>query len=406
MPMIYLDNNATTQPEPAVTDAMLEAQRDLWANPSSVHRFGQQVRRRVELARQTLAALLGAAPRQLVFTSGGTESNNLALHGVLDGVSGGGGVLITTPIEHAAIREPAEILRRRGVELVLLSVDGDGCIDLDHLDQMLAAHAGPQRTTLLSVQWANNETGVLQPMADIAARVAAHRDSKRSRLYLHSDATQAVGKIPVDLSQLAEVDLLSLSAHKFHGPKGVGALYIRRGVRLHAQQQGGPQEMQRRGGTENVPGIIGLGVAAELARQFLAEPTRIERLAAMRDRFEQAIIAQLPGTMVNSGTSRRLWNTSNLAFVGLEAEAVLIGLSERGLCASAGAACSSGSLEPSPVLLAMGIPEPAAHGSVRFSLSRHTTDDELEQSTALTVQVVSKLRQTLPLGIETDGHGG
>ncbi len=386
-------------------DAVLEAQRDLWANPSSVHRFGQQVRQRVELARQSLAALLQVAPRQLVFTSGGTESNNLALCGVLDGTStgtsGGGGVLITTPVEHAAIREPAELLRQRGVELVLLSVDRDGRVDVDHLEQMLTAHVAPPRTVLVSVQWANNETGVLQPMADIAARVAAHRTSKRSRLFLHSDATQAVGKIPVDLTKMSQVDLLSVSAHKFHGPKGVGALYIRRGVRLHAQQHGGPQEMQRRGGTENVPGIIGMGVAAELAQKCLADPARIEHLAAMRDRFEQSIIAQLPGTLINSGSGPRLWNTSNLAFVGLEAEAVLIGLSERGLCASAGAACSSGSLEPSPVLLAMGMPEPAAHGSVRFSLSRHTTDDELEQSTALIVQVVSKLKQTMPLGTES-----
>ena len=378
MDWIYLDNNATTRPAPQVVEALREACEDLWANPSSVHRFGQLVRQRIELAREQVARLVGCRGRELVFTSGGTESNNLALHGLLDAAlrQGQKAVLLTTPVEHSAVREPAEALQSAGGEVGWLAVAGDGRVKLDALEQALAEHTAAD-LVLVSVQWANNETGVIQPV-------------------------QAVGKLPVDLAQ-TDLDLMSFSAHKFHGPKGIGGLFVRRGVRLRAIQQGGPQEREKRGGTENTAGILGMGVAAELARAFLQDQSGIDRLRALRDRFEQAVLQAVPGAQANAGPpefsdSPRLWNTSNIGFPRLEAEAILLALSERGLCASAGAACSSGSLEPSPVLRAMNVPEPLAHGSVRFSLSRFTQEEEIERAIERVPQAVARLARTMPVG--------
>jgi cysteine desulfurase len=336
----------------------------------------------------------------LVFTSGGTESNNLALRGVLGGAGPHGGkrVLITTDVEHAAVREPGEALAGAGVELVKLPVDASGVLDPQGLGAALARYATPGATVLVSVQWVNNETGVIQPIEELVACCRAMAQGHgETRVLAHSDATQAVGKMPVDVHG-AGVDLMTLVGHKFHGPKGVGALFVRSGVKLRAQSIGGPQERDRRGGTEDAPGIIAMGVAAELAEQFLSDTQELARLTALRDRFEQGIRAALPDTVVNGGGAQRIWNTSNLGFPGLEAEAIVLGLSERGLCVSAGAACSSGSLEPSPVLLAMGVPEPVAHGSIRFSLSRFTTDAEIDDALVLVVQVVAQVRRALPLG--------
>ncbi len=400
MDWIYLDNNATTQPAPAVVAVMDRVNRDLWANPSSVHRFGQQVRHEIEQARVAVANLIGTRPRDLVFTSGGTESNNLALRGMLDrGV--GQSVLVTTAVEHAAVREPAAQLEKRGasggggVRVVMLPIDGDGVVRVADVASALDEWPDDARV-LLSIQWANNETGAIQPIEEIATLVNDRRSGGQG-VYLHVDATQAVGKLPIDLAA-NPIDMMTLSAHKFHGPKGIGALYIRRGVRLQPQLHGGPQERDRRGGTEYAPGIIGMGLAAELAGAFLADSARLAELASWRDAFESQLLERLPGTVVNSAGARRLWNTSNLGFEHVEAEAVLIALSEQGVCASAGAACSSGSLEPSPVLLAMGVPESIAHGSVRFSLSRDTMRDELDRAIESVVQVVTRLRQTLPMG--------
>ena len=259
------------------------------------------------------------------------------------------------------------------------------------------------------MQWANNETGVIQPIAEIAAAVASARASAaaaghRIKLLLHVDATQAVGKIPVDVAQ-AGIDLMTFSGHKFHGPKGVGVLWLGRGVRVLPLQRGGAQERERRGGTENTIGIMGLGVAAELAEKFLADAEKVEALTALRDKLERGIVEALPDTVINgfaragnSGGGGRLWNTTNLGFPGIEAEAVLLGLSEKGVCASAGAACSSGSLEPSPVLLAMGVPEPVAHGSVRFSLSRYSRAQEIDRALELVPAVVGRLMKTMPMG--------
>lgn len=399
MDWAYLDNNATTRPLPEVVEAVDQASRELWANPSSVHRMGQQVRQRIELARQSVAGLIGAAERELIFTSGGTESDNLALFGVapLDKLT-----LITTKIEHAAVREPAQRIEKRGGAVAYAGVDADGAVQLDSLSALSEQHGTPGRTTLVSIQWANNETGVIQPVGAIAQALQARRDQaadagQRIKLLLHLDATQAVGKLPVDVAQ-AGCDLLTLAAHKFHGPKGVGALWARRGVRLQPTHLGGAQERDRRGGTENTPGIIGLGVAAAHAKAFVQDPDAIERVRALRDQLEQGICQALPSTVVNSDGADRLWNTTNLGFPGIEAEAVLLGLSEQGVCASAGAACSSGSLDPSPVLLAMGIPEPVAHGSVRFSLSRMTTPADIERALEVVPKVVGRLMKTLPTG--------
>ena len=406
MHWIYLDNNATTQPAPPVLDAMQDVYENLWANPSSVHRFGQSVRQRLELARSSVAQLIQCRPRDVVFTSGGTESDNYALHGVLD--VDAPRVLITTPIEHSAIREPTDELAQTGVNVVKLPVDRDGRVDPQSLRDALAEHAvaaGAASVTLVSIHWANNETGVIEPIAELAQIVDAFRSEHTDRRVLfHSDATQAVGKLAVDVSGVP-LDLLTMSAHKFHGPKGVGVLYLRRNVRLKRMIRGGPQESDRRGGTENTAAIVGMGVAAELARQFLADAPAIEKLRALRDQFEQAICAQLPDTVVHSNSPAnrarpdegRLWNTSNLGFARLEAEAILLGLSERGLCASAGAACSSGSLEPSPVLLAMSIPEPIAHGSVRFSLSRFTTQADIDAAIKIVPEVVRRVGRTMPV---------
>ncbi|MEM1447143.1 MAG: aminotransferase class V-fold PLP-dependent enzyme, partial [Planctomycetota bacterium] len=258
-------------------------------------------------------------------------------------------------------------------------------------------------TTLVSVQWANNETGTIQPIAEISDALQAVNEERRERqlppAIFHVDATQAAGKLPVDVKAVP-VDLLTIASHKFYGPKGIGALYIRRGVRLVRQNIGGPQEVDRRGGTEHVPGILGMGVAAAQAAEFMAKPKDIQRVEALRDRFEAAMCEAVPETVINAEHAKhgRLWNTSNLAFPLLEAEAILLGLSERGVFASAGAACSSGSLEPSSVLLAMGMDEPRAHGSVRFSLSRKTTQEEIDAAVPVVLEVVSRLRQTLPMG--------
>ena len=399
MDWVYLDNNATTQPLPKVADAVDEASRELWANPSSVHRFGQQVRQRIELARQSVADLINAKPRELIFTSGGTESDNLALFGVapLNQLT-----LITTRVEHAAVREPAEFIEKQGGTVAYAKVDQDGVVSVDDLRALLGEHATPGRATLVSIQWANNETGVIQPIAAIADVLQARREhaveqGDRIKLLLHLDATQAVGKLPVDIVQ-AGCDLLTLAAHKLHGPKGIGTLWVRRGVRLQPTHFGGAQELERRGGTENVPGILGMGVAAEHANTFVQDTAEIARLQSLRDRLEQGICQALPNTVINSGGAERLWNTTNLGFPGIEAEAILLGLSEQGICASAGAACSSGSLDPSPVLLAMGIPEPIAHGSVRFSLSRRTTSAEIDRALEVVPKVVGRLMKTLPTG--------
>ena len=386
--MIYLDHNATTPPLPEVNDAVLHAQRELWANPSSVHRAGQAARAALELARRQTARLIGAKPAELVITSGGTESNALALSQCRRWVS--------TPIEHAAVREPLGAGLADGMHAAV-KPEPDGGVGIASLEAALdamaeAAASAGERTIGCSIQWANNETGRIQPMAGIGQAVEAVRGRWRDRgvdVLWHTDATQAVGKLPVDVKALG-ADLLSFAAHKFHGPKGVGGLYVRRGVRLRPVQVGGPQELSRRGGTENVPGVVGMGVAAEAAAAWLASE-QPERVAGLRDRFESAVLAAHATATVHHRDQPRLFNTACIGFRGLSAEGVLVGLSERGVCASAGAACSSGSLEPSPVLRAFGIPEPDAFGSVRFSLGRDVQEADLQATAGHLAAVLQRL---------------
>jgi cysteine desulfurase len=381
MDFIYLDNNATTRPAPEVIAAMQQALIDLWANPSSIHRAGQAVRRRVELARQSVAKLVGCTERDLVFTSGGTEAANLAIMGSLHAFPERR-VLVTSQIEHSAIRAAAGRLTENGCEVVWLPVDEDGLVDVSALSQLLKKRAG--EIALVSVMWCNNETGVIQPIEQIGALCQQHG------VRFYTDGTQWVGKMPVDVSRMP-IDLLSFASHKFHGPKGIGALYIKPRTKITPQTVGGPQERQRRGGTENVPGILGLGVAADLAHQWLQTSER-DRINAMRQRLERDICSEIEGALVNGANAPRNWNTSNIAFTGLETEAILLLLSEKGVCASGGSACASGSLETSPVLTAMNLSPDRANGSVRFSLCRDTTDAEIDRAVEIVVDVVSRLR--------------
>ncbi len=384
---VNLDNNATTRPLLEVADAVGRALREEWGNPSSVHRVGIAARRIVELARESIAMLVGAQPRELIFTSGGTEGANIALRGSLAHAIASDArrrVLVTSRFEHSAVRETAESLERSGVaEVIWLEGCSFGVPSFDALSALLAARAS--EVALVSLMWANNETGVVTPIAEYGALCRSHG------VRFHSDATQWVGKMHTDLASM-QVDLMSFAAHKLHGPKGVGALYVRRGVHLSPMQSGGPQERDRRGGTENVPGIAGFGVAAEFARKWI-ERGEIDRLAALRDGFERAI-CEATGARAHGSSGARLWNTSNIAFARLEAEAILLLLSERGVYASAGAACSSGSLDPSPVLLAMGVSPEEAHGSIRFSLSRETSSLELDRAVAVIVDSILKLRRS------------
>lgn len=358
---------------------MTEALTVHWHNPSSVHRAGQAARQQVELARQSVADLLGVKAREITFTSGGTEAIDLAVRGVLRALPAPRHTLVTTKAEHAAVRDIGEELEKSG-HTRWVKLSRDGLINPDDLAAQLTPDVG-----LVSIQWANNETGVIQPVAEIAALCRA------KGVLFHCDATQWVGKEAV---AAPPCDLLTFAPHKFHGPKGVGILWTRPGVRLRPLLLG-TQELGRRGGTENVPGIIGAGVACQEAADWLSNEAERQRLAALRDQFEKSILAKVPDAVINGRPAPRLWNTTNIGFPRLEAEALLMLLSERGLCASAGAACSSGSLDPSPVLLAMGVPDEVAHGSLRFSLSRETTEAELTEAAAIVGECVARLRLSM-----------
>ncbi|MBX3373985.1 MAG: cysteine desulfurase [Phycisphaeraceae bacterium] len=382
--MIYLDNNATTKPHPEVIAAVTQALTECWHNPSSVHRPGQVARQHVERAREEVATFLNCRPREIIFMSGGTEADNHAIHGSL-AAQPDRRVLVTDRLEHSAIRETAMRLEQAGTEVIWLESDRDGVIRVDHVQTVVSSRA--EEIALVSVMWANNETGAIQPMPEIAAICREHG------VRLHSDGVQAVGKIPVDLARVP-VDLLSFAAHKFYGPKGIGGLFVRRGCALGRYLTGGPHERELRAGTENVPGIVGLGTACRLAREWL-DSDGPARIGALRDRFERGILARVPGAVINSAGARRMENTSNIAFPRLASEALLLLLSERGLCAAAGAACSTGSLEPSPVLLAMGVDHALAGGSIRFSLSRDTTAPEIDAAIEIVAGVVERLRSTI-----------
>src|SRR5688500_8293094 len=381
MDVIYLDNNATTRPAPEAVAEMLPFLSEWYGNPSSVHRFGQRARQAIDEARGRCAALIGCGESELMFTAGGTESINSAVRGILAARAPRKRV-VTTTVEHSATRELCQQLGKEEVQVVPVRVDREGTLDLDELRLAVT-----DETALVTIMWANNETGVLFPVEQVAEICRA------KRVPFHCDGTQAVGKIPVDVAGLG-VDALSFASHKFHGPKGVGGLFVRRGVRIRPLMIGGPQERGRRGGTENVPGVVGMGKAAELAKDFLPQ---MPRVAAMRDRLEREILERIPDTHVMGDVEARLPNTTNIGFARLEAEAILLLLSEQGVCASAGAACSSGSLEPSHVLRAMRIDEKIAHGAIRFSLSRYTTDAEIDRALEVLPPVIERLRAVLPV---------
>lgn len=391
--MIYLDNNATTKPSRACVEAMREADEHAWFNPSSVHRAGQLARQKLELARRDIAELIGAKPREITFTSGGTEAIDLAIEGVLGALPATKRELVTTEIEHAAIRDLGEELGVLGRAKVSLVAPGqDGVIAAAAVAGAITAATG-----LVSVQWANNETGAIQPVREIAGM------ARGRGVLMHIDATQWVGKAPANVRDGGDdpwCDVITFAPHKFHGPKGVGVLWTHPRVRLRPRVPGS-QELGRRGGTENVSGIVGAGVAAVEARAWLADAAARGELATLRDRFEQRVLERCPQARVNgphgtTGNDHRMWNTTNIAFPRLEAEALLLMLSERGVCASAGAACSSGSLDPSPVLLAMGVAPELAHGSLRFSLSRGSTAAEVMEAADIVGQCAQSLRRTLP----------
>lgn len=382
--MIYLDNNATTRPCAAAVEAAELAMREAWQNPSSVHRAGQAARAHLELARKSIADLIGAKPREITFVSSGTESIQLAIRGVVHAQPKHDDppLVVSTKVEHSAIRELLSEMETRGEARVhWLEVDGAGIVQLESVADALA-----RKPALVSVQWVNNETGVVQPVEQIAAICNS------ANVLFHCDGVQWVGKEVTRLGTGGlNCALLSLSAHKFHGLKGVGCLYVRAGVRLRPQTPGS-QELGRRGGTENVPGVLAAGAAAREALAWLEDSSARDSLGVLRDEFEAEVLAGCPGAEVNGAGAPRIWNTTSIGFPKLEAEAVLLALSESGVCASAGAACASGSLDPSPVLLAMGVPPALAHGSVRFSLSRETTRDELKQAAAIVIRCVNSLR--------------
>lgn len=374
-----MDANATTPLLPEVLESMRPYFIEQFGNASSIHRHGQQARAAVEHARESVARLLHCRAAEIVFTSGGTESDNLALFGLVKP----GDHVITTSIEHHAVLHAAEKLRERGIEVTFLPVSAEGAVDPEDVRRALR----PQ-TTLISVMMANNETGVLQPVEEIG-RIAAE-----ANVYFHTDAVQAAGKTPIDVKSIG-CDLLSISGHKMHAPQGTGALYVRRGTQLEPLFFGGAHERQRRAGTENLPGLVGLGKAAEIALTSL-EDNSMQKLASLRDRLEQGILARVDEAGVNGGLLPRVPNTTNLWFDHLEGEALVIALDLKGLAVSGGSACASGATEPSHVLTAMGVPAARARAGLRFSLTKQTTEEDIDFALELVPAAVGRLRELSP----------
>src|SRR5439155_14636938 len=377
--IIYLDNNATTQLDPAVIEEMLPFLTKYYGNPSSGYGFAAMARKAINLARERLAALLGCEPTEIVFTSGGTESNNAVINSVLQ-LEPRGKNVITSAVEHSAVLRPCQDLAKRGCLVSFLNVDSHGDLDLGELEAAIRPE-----TTFISIMWANNETGVVFPIEKVA------EICREKRVPLHTDAVQATGKIPMTLRD-TPINFLSLSAHKFHGPKGVGALYVNRQTRFSPLVAGGGQENERRGGTENVASIVGLGKAAEVALKYLREDKC--NIRSMRDRFEKSVLGAVNGTSVNGAGATRLPNTSSVSFEGIESSAALLLLDREGICCSAGSACRTGSQEASHVLRAMNPSEDGARRSLRFSLGRFTTDAQIERAIEVVPKVIEKLRQS------------
>jgi cysteine desulfurase len=382
MDVIYLDNNATTKVAPEVVETMLPYLSEYYGNPSSMHSFGGNVGQEIKEARSSIANLIGASPEEIVFTSCGTESDGTAIRAALES-NPDKRHIITSRVEHPAIKSLYEILSKKGYRVTFVPVDNEGRLDLDYFYKSL-----DDDTAIVSLMWANNETGVIFPVEEIS------REVKDRDILFHTDAVQVAGKIPIDVNSTG-VDMLSLSGHKFHAPKGIGILYIRKGTKFAPYMIGGHQENGRRGGTENVASIIALGQAAKLAKQHLEENS-YACVSELRDKLESHLLERITYSMVNGDTANRLPNTTSIAFEYVEGEAILLMMNEHGICASSGSACTSGSLEPSHVLRAMGVPFTAAHGSIRFSLSRYTTEKEIDFVIEKMPPIINRLRELSP----------
>ncbi len=378
---IYLDNNATTRVAPEVLEAMLPYLREFYGNPSSMHTFGGQVGRKVRGAREQVAGLINAAPEEIIFTSCGTESDNTAIRSAL-ATNPGKRHIVTTRVEHPAVLSLGARLAQEGYRVTEIPVDAEGCLNMARYAKSLTPD-----TAIVSVMWANNETGVIFPVEEMAAQ------ARNRGILFHTDAVQAVGKIPIDMKN-SSIDMLSLSGHKLHAPKGVGALYVRKGTRYSPFLIGGHQEKGRRGGTENVPSIIALGLACELAAQKMTRENTYVKF--LRDKLEDSLLEKVPRCRVNGDRTNRLPNTSNISFEFVEGEAILLRLDEYAICASSGSACTSGSLQPSHVLRAMGVPFTMAHGSIRFSLSIYNTEQEIDTVIDTLPGIIENLRALSP----------
>jgi cysteine desulfurase len=375
---IYLDHNATTAISPEVLEAMMPYLEGRFGNPSSIHAYGQEAKAALYDARESVSSLINASPNELLFTSGGTEADNLAILGALEAAEGGRQHLIASSVEHHAVWNLMKALAKKGCPVTLLKVDRDGMVDPQELGRAMR-----DDTLLVSIMHANNETGVIQPVEELA------QVARKGGAYFHTDAVQSVGKIPVDVKAL-DVDMLTLSGHKIYGPKGIGALYVRRGVKLRPMLRGGGQERSRRPGTENLPGIVGLGRASELARSGLMSDN--ERVADLRDHLEKTVLDTISEATVNGAGAPRTSNTTNLSFANAEGETLVIALDLKGFAVSTGAACSSGSVEPSHVLQAMGLGTERVQGSIRVSLGKSTTREEIDSFVTALRSAVESLR--------------
>ncbi|MEW6242670.1 MAG: cysteine desulfurase NifS [Bacillota bacterium] len=384
MRKVYLDNAATTPVRQEVVEVMVRYMTDIYGNPSSVHAFGRMARKGVEEARESVAALIGASPGEIIFTSGGTEADNLAIKGIAESLSHKGKHIITSKVEHHAVLHTCEYLEKKGFSVTYLPVDRYGTVSASDVEAALQ-----DDTILVSVMMANNEVGTIQPIAEIV------QAAKSRGVLVHTDAVQAVGAVRIDVEEMG-VDLLSLSGHKIYGPKGVGALYVRKGVKLLPIAHGGGHERGKRAGTENVPGIVGLGKAAELARDEMGASS--ERIKHLRDRLIEGILSRIEHSRLNGHPTNRLPNNVNVSIEYVEGEAMLLSLDQQGVAASSGSACTSGSLEPSHVLMAMGLSHEVAHGSLRMTLGRQNTEEDVDYVLSVLPPIVERLRNMSPLG--------
>jgi len=386
---VYLDHSATTPVDPRVAAAMTRALAETYGNPSSVHGFGQQARGAVDRARREVANLIHAKPNEIVFTSGGTEANNLAIRGLCEASTAHGRHIITSAIEHPSVRGVCDAQEKHGWEITRLPVYENGIVRIDDLN----AAVRPD-TVLVTLMWANNEIGTIQPIREVGALIREKRAAGQRNLWFHTDAVQAASRLAINVDDVG-CDLLSISAHKLYAPKGVGALYVRRGVRLAVQNVGGHQERERRAGTENVPAIVAFGEAARLAREEIT--TRVAHDAALRDRFEQRVKELIRDVVMNGDRERRLSHLSNISFRFIEGEGLLINLDLEGVAVSTGSACSSGTLEPSPVIRALGVNDELARGSIRFSFGKDNSDADVNYVVAVLSRAVERLRALSPL---------